>query len=235
MAHARSRAWTSGLNRPTAFLPPDSCYPILYHDIAEEIPAKGRRVVREGYMAWYVSTRTAARGGGCSKPWGDCVVSPDHMPYATFAQAPHRLDLHSRTAGSCLTLCYASNARARRACASAYCGTGSAHASCWARTPTRRCPAGSSDVSVQHGAACRGLDGRGRGGGVLDAAPGVTTVDATDGCCQPSRPCTQPRAGLHAHAALTPSHHHAALHSQLPAPCPTRPRLPSVYRFLSYS
>ncbi|EFJ49365.1 hypothetical protein VOLCADRAFT_80622 [Volvox carteri f. nagariensis] len=29
------------------------CYPILYHDISAEIPPKGRRVVREGYMAWW--------------------------------------------------------------------------------------------------------------------------------------------------------------------------------------
>ncbi|KAG2435137.1 hypothetical protein HXX76_007222 [Chlamydomonas incerta] len=29
------------------------CYPILYHDIAEEIPAQARRIVREGYMTWY--------------------------------------------------------------------------------------------------------------------------------------------------------------------------------------
>jgi hypothetical protein len=34
------------------------CYPILYHNISEEIPEKGRRVVREGYMAWWVSTST---------------------------------------------------------------------------------------------------------------------------------------------------------------------------------
>ncbi|GLI64164.1 hypothetical protein VaNZ11_007349 [Volvox africanus] len=29
------------------------CYPILYHNISEEIPAKARRIVREGYVAWW--------------------------------------------------------------------------------------------------------------------------------------------------------------------------------------
>ncbi|GLC34615.1 hypothetical protein PLESTB_001242100 [Pleodorina starrii] len=29
------------------------CYPILYHNIAEDIPEKARRVVREGYIAWW--------------------------------------------------------------------------------------------------------------------------------------------------------------------------------------
>ncbi|GIL45488.1 hypothetical protein Vafri_2714 [Volvox africanus] len=29
------------------------CYPILYHNISEEIPEKARRVVREGYVAWW--------------------------------------------------------------------------------------------------------------------------------------------------------------------------------------
>ncbi|GIL82921.1 hypothetical protein Vretimale_8427 [Volvox reticuliferus] len=29
------------------------CYPILYHNISEEIPEKARRIVREGYVAWW--------------------------------------------------------------------------------------------------------------------------------------------------------------------------------------
>lgn len=39
------------------------CYPILHHDIPGEVPEGSRRVVREGYLAWYVS-RGAGREGG---------------------------------------------------------------------------------------------------------------------------------------------------------------------------
>ena len=32
------------------------CYPLTYHNIAQDIPADKKRVVREAYLAWWVST-----------------------------------------------------------------------------------------------------------------------------------------------------------------------------------
>lgn len=38
-------------------------YPLLYHSIADEIPDKSKRVVREMYVCWWVSRGGGARTG----------------------------------------------------------------------------------------------------------------------------------------------------------------------------